>query len=301
MKFYFDRQVYFAFAVIFFIALLVFIYKRINQENLTPAFSIPKNAFLNETILLKDSTKGAEIWEWDFGDSTQSFDQNPEHIFESTGTFTVQLTVNNKYKAEKKIIISQKVLPIEENSEVAKKTDTLTGKGGKTKGGGGNPGNTKKDPIEIMVPINNNWSDTICPIKVSNDMRDDFGGPVKILGSVDIIVRNKRKIYASVSATFMNMDEKKSVKAVIDDERILLFEAPPDKIIQSVDASTEYFRFIQEPKNHNPLSKNFAGFVHRIEVIGDTKYKDLPCDGSTDKCRLTIYFDDFKVTLADGD
>lgn len=33
-------------------------------------------------------------WVWDFGDSSQAFDQNPEHVYQSTGTFTVTLTVS---------------------------------------------------------------------------------------------------------------------------------------------------------------------------------------------------------------
>jgi PKD repeat protein len=36
-------------------------------------------------------------WLWDFGDGTSSRLQNPVHTYESPGTFTVKLTVTNKY------------------------------------------------------------------------------------------------------------------------------------------------------------------------------------------------------------
>ncbi|MEM1220575.1 MAG: PKD domain-containing protein [Bacteroidota bacterium] len=35
------------------------------------------------------------VWEWDFGDGGSSNEQNPEHVFETTGTYNVCLTASN--------------------------------------------------------------------------------------------------------------------------------------------------------------------------------------------------------------
>ena len=46
----------------------------------------------------KNSVTGALIdnWEWDFGDGTKSYDQNPIHRYTKTGRYTVTLTVRDK-------------------------------------------------------------------------------------------------------------------------------------------------------------------------------------------------------------
>jgi len=42
-----------------------------------------------------DSLRSPTEWKWDFGDGGTSEQQNPEHIYNSAGTFTVTLTVTN--------------------------------------------------------------------------------------------------------------------------------------------------------------------------------------------------------------
>jgi len=58
------------------------------------------NISVNETITFTDnSTIGdANITSsyWDFGDDTNSTEQNPEHMFEAAGTYTVTLTVTDE-------------------------------------------------------------------------------------------------------------------------------------------------------------------------------------------------------------
>jgi len=48
-----------------------------------------------EAVLFEDTSVDADgevvAWEWDFGDGTVSYEQNPEHRFHDTGTFTVSL------------------------------------------------------------------------------------------------------------------------------------------------------------------------------------------------------------------
>ncbi|MEO1712661.1 MAG: PKD domain-containing protein, partial [Bacteroidota bacterium] len=41
------------------------------------------------------SSFGPTSWEWNFGDGGSSTEQNPEHVFETTGTYNVCLTVSN--------------------------------------------------------------------------------------------------------------------------------------------------------------------------------------------------------------
>jgi PKD repeat protein len=48
------------------------------------------------TVNFTDESQRARSWSWDFGDgSALSTEQNPQHIFGSAGTYTVQLTVRN--------------------------------------------------------------------------------------------------------------------------------------------------------------------------------------------------------------
>jgi hypothetical protein len=41
------------------------------------------------------STNDPTSWSWDFGDEGTSAEQNPTHIYETAGTYTVTLTVSN--------------------------------------------------------------------------------------------------------------------------------------------------------------------------------------------------------------
>jgi YVTN family beta-propeller protein len=64
---------------------------------LVAAFSISPlfgKAPLNVTFT--DKTTGTPtVWDWNFGDGTNSTHQNPAHIYSKTGTYTVNLTVSN--------------------------------------------------------------------------------------------------------------------------------------------------------------------------------------------------------------
>ena len=76
------------------------------------------------TVQFYDSSKGnPEKWEWDFGDGGTHKSQNPLHIYQSSGTFTVSLKVskNSKTSTEKKedyIIVKN---PIDVREEIANK------------------------------------------------------------------------------------------------------------------------------------------------------------------------------------
>ena len=45
-------------------------------------------------VQFSDSSDGpVTAWEWDFGDNVISFDEEPIHVYNTEGTFTVTLTV----------------------------------------------------------------------------------------------------------------------------------------------------------------------------------------------------------------
>lgn len=52
---------------------------------------------LEAWIDFEDETDDAVSWYWDFGDSTNSIDQNPEHVYTDTGEFIVWLTTESEY------------------------------------------------------------------------------------------------------------------------------------------------------------------------------------------------------------
>ncbi|MDM7919682.1 MAG: PGF-pre-PGF domain-containing protein, partial [Methanosarcina sp.] len=47
-------------------------------------------------IQFTDLSQKAVSWNWDFGDSSSSTDQNPAHVYENPGDYTVNLTVSNE-------------------------------------------------------------------------------------------------------------------------------------------------------------------------------------------------------------
>ena len=44
-----------------------------------------------------DQSSPVNLWSWNFGDSTFSSDQNPDHLYDSTGVFTTSLIVTNEF------------------------------------------------------------------------------------------------------------------------------------------------------------------------------------------------------------
>lgn len=55
------------------------------------------------TVRFTDLSQNAESRNWDFGDGTNSTEQNPEHTYSSTGSYTVNLTVSNKNSTDSKL------------------------------------------------------------------------------------------------------------------------------------------------------------------------------------------------------
>lgn len=63
----------------------------------TVDFQTTCNGIVNFTDL---TTNGAVSWDWDFGDGTQSTQQNPGHTYLNNGIYTVTLVVNNLIGAD---------------------------------------------------------------------------------------------------------------------------------------------------------------------------------------------------------
>lgn len=71
------------------------------QANKEPkaSFTVPTNTDVNSEIVFTDTSTDEDGtiagWYWEFGDDTNSTDQNPEHTYTETGTYTVKLTVTD--------------------------------------------------------------------------------------------------------------------------------------------------------------------------------------------------------------
>ena len=67
------------------------------------------------TVQFTDLSQNAESRNWDFGDGTNSTEQDPQHTYSSTGNFTVNLTITNKNNTVSKFatvtVQEYKVLP----------------------------------------------------------------------------------------------------------------------------------------------------------------------------------------------
>ena len=79
----------------------VFLYTiGISMPDLIPGFSANTTQGISPlSVAFTDNTSGqADRWQWDFGDGTKSEEQNPLHNYESDGSYTVILTVNNPFQ-----------------------------------------------------------------------------------------------------------------------------------------------------------------------------------------------------------
>ena len=64
------------------------------------------NFITNKTIIhFKDiSENNPTSWEWDFGDSTTSYIQNPTHLYKKFGTYKIKLKVNKQFNSSSQTI-----------------------------------------------------------------------------------------------------------------------------------------------------------------------------------------------------
>lgn len=60
------------------------------------SFAVEQNCTDKFTKSFVDKSLGPQTWFWEFGDGTTSTEQNPVHVYRSTGTYSVRLTVTNE-------------------------------------------------------------------------------------------------------------------------------------------------------------------------------------------------------------
>ncbi len=58
-------------------------------------FTFENNCTDRQSVQFKDKSQGDLVWNWDFGDGTQSTDKNPKHTYAAPGSYNVVLTVAN--------------------------------------------------------------------------------------------------------------------------------------------------------------------------------------------------------------
>ena len=143
---------------------------------------------LSTPVQFTDFSKNATRWNWDFGDGTNSTEQNPTHAYSATGIYTVSLTVSN---------------PNGTDSELAKVNVVL--KGSHT------PScayitNLNSNTVTVINTANNNYTDTVPVgtgpegVAVSPDgsrayvTNINYGG----LGTVSVIDTAINKVSATV-------------------------------------------------------------------------------------------------------
>jgi PKD repeat protein len=77
----------------------------------------PTSGNLPLKVTFTDQSTGSPFsWSWNFGDGTDSTEQNPKHTYTSAGTYTVNLVVSNANGTNSKLttitVLSQPVIPV---------------------------------------------------------------------------------------------------------------------------------------------------------------------------------------------
>jgi len=99
------------------------------------------------SVQFTDLSKNALEWRWDFGDGGISTDQNPTHVYSTTGNYNVNLTVSNKKGTASKI---STITVIEESSSSGGSSGG-SHKSGSSGGGGGGAGGSPEPQTNVQV------------------------------------------------------------------------------------------------------------------------------------------------------
>jgi len=144
----------------------------------------------------------------------------------------------------------------------------------------------------------------LVPAKYAGD--NEFGGHIKIDGTVQLVTDyNNTRIYAVVNATYIEsaggMDTKARINGQVNTNRILLYTAPAGKKVYTINTNPlTDFHWYPNANYHGTGNYYPNTFVSRIEMIGDTSGDDLPSDGSTDRSRFRIWFNNFYISIVNS-
>lgn len=148
----------------------------------------------------------------------------------------------------------------------------------------------------VQVNVNSLLSYQLPPIRYAGD--NEFGGHIRINGSIQLTLgSNSTKIYAVVNATYIEsaggMDTKAKIDGNLNSNRKLLYTAPAGKKVYSFNSTASTSFYWYPSTNYHGTGNLYPGnFVYRIEMIGDTSGDDLPSDGTTERSRFRIWFND---------
>lgn len=85
-----------SFLVIFITLLITTSCETLNPNAAKACFEVPENVFAGVAVTFNSScSENATGFLWDFDDGGSSTDENPTHVFQSVGTYKVELTVTN--------------------------------------------------------------------------------------------------------------------------------------------------------------------------------------------------------------
>jgi PGF-pre-PGF domain-containing protein len=85
----------------------------LGQQKVIPEAGFDADNSNGLDVQFADTSQNASEWSWDFGDGTNSTEQNPEHPYSTAGNYTVNLTANN----ENGTSLSNKTIYVEEMSD----------------------------------------------------------------------------------------------------------------------------------------------------------------------------------------
>ena len=67
----------------------------LNQPTVTPQFSAPVAACVQESVSFSNTSAGATAYQWNFGDGNTSTLASPQHSYNAAGTFNIELITTN--------------------------------------------------------------------------------------------------------------------------------------------------------------------------------------------------------------